>query len=411
MGRSVPTGDGLLRRLAVSSGVYAVGTGLFIAGNAVYFTHIVGLAASQVGLGLSVAGVVSLLVSVPAGRLADRLGTRRTWLLVGIGEALVYLVYPWVRGLGAFLAVVGALAIMEASGRAARGAYALHALPPDQRVRGLAWVRSSVNIGFTVGALISGLVLAAHDDRLVRVVPLVTAAVLVVDVLIVGTLPKVAAGPAAPRMAGHAALRNRPLVLLSFLNGQLGVGQVLLTLVFPLFVLRHTDAPQAVLAWLYGTNTVLVVLLQVRAARGVDGLPRSLRVARLAGLATALACLLVWTASSAHGAATLVVLWAAYVALTAAELVGSAASWGLLAQLTDPARRAEYVALWRMGTQFQMVVGPLLLTWLVVDHWPWTLALVAVWTVVVSLLMPVAARASHARLTAQTRMHPVAAGQ
>ena len=46
------------RALAFRSGLYAVGTGGFIAGNAVFFTQIVGLSPSLVGLGISLAGVV-----------------------------------------------------------------------------------------------------------------------------------------------------------------------------------------------------------------------------------------------------------------------------------------------------------------------------------------------------------------
>ncbi|MFD0788063.1 MFS transporter, partial [Micromonospora azadirachtae] len=52
---------GLTRALAVQAMVYAVGSGLFHAGSAVFFTRALGLSAAQVGLGLSIAAGVSLL--------------------------------------------------------------------------------------------------------------------------------------------------------------------------------------------------------------------------------------------------------------------------------------------------------------------------------------------------------------
>ena len=50
----------------------------------------------------------------------------------------------------------------------------------------------------------------------------------------------------------------------------LGTNQVLLNVVIPLWLVQETDAPRVLLAWLFGTNTVMAVLLQVPAARGVE---------------------------------------------------------------------------------------------------------------------------------------------
>jgi len=49
---------GLARSLCLQSALYAVGSGFFLSGNAVFFTTIVGLSAAQVGLGLSIAGAL-----------------------------------------------------------------------------------------------------------------------------------------------------------------------------------------------------------------------------------------------------------------------------------------------------------------------------------------------------------------
>src|SRR5437762_2978902 len=55
---------GVPRALALQSMLYAVGSGTFMAGSAVFFTRVVGLTARQGGLGLSVAGGVALLLAL-----------------------------------------------------------------------------------------------------------------------------------------------------------------------------------------------------------------------------------------------------------------------------------------------------------------------------------------------------------
>jgi MFS family permease len=62
--------------------VDATGTGLYLAGSALFFTQIIGLSAAQVGLGLSVAGVLGILSPIPFGKLADRWGPRAVLLLL-----------------------------------------------------------------------------------------------------------------------------------------------------------------------------------------------------------------------------------------------------------------------------------------------------------------------------------------
>ncbi|WP_297621258.1 hypothetical protein [Nocardioides sp.] len=67
----------LARSLSIQSILFAIGEGTFITGSAVFFTQIVGLSPAQVGIGLTVAGIVSFFFAVPAGKLADRVGTKR----------------------------------------------------------------------------------------------------------------------------------------------------------------------------------------------------------------------------------------------------------------------------------------------------------------------------------------------
>lgn len=120
---------GLTRALAVQAMVYAVGSGLFHAGSAVFFTRALGLSAAQVGLGLSIAAGVSLLGTVPLGGLTDRFGPQRVWVVGLVLDAALFASYPFVGGFASFLAVVVALAAVYASTGVARQVYSINALP------------------------------------------------------------------------------------------------------------------------------------------------------------------------------------------------------------------------------------------------------------------------------------------
>ena len=94
----------LERDLALQCVLSAFATGSFLTGTAVFFTQIVGLTGSQVGLGMSIAGVVTLLLSLPLGRLSDRVGAKPLWAVASLVEALLYFAWPLAGGMLTFVA-------------------------------------------------------------------------------------------------------------------------------------------------------------------------------------------------------------------------------------------------------------------------------------------------------------------
>jgi MFS family permease len=370
LGRLLPPTP-LARRLSAQSVLFAVGEGTFLTGSAVFFTHVVGLTATQVGVGLTVSHAVSFALAVPAGRLADPVGPKRMWAIGALVEAALYHCYPLVGSFGAFLALLGVMAVVDGAGSSGRSAYTIDAFRREERVRSLAFMRSALNIGFSLGALLGGLALATGSDQVIRVVPLLTAAVLFVNALLIARLPAAAhtaTATPAERTVTPAALRNKGFVLLGVCNGVLSTNQALLNVVIPLWLVQETDAPPTLLAWLFGTNTVLAVLLQVPAARGSETVSGALRAVRLCAVSFVVCCLLVMFTAETLSWVTIALIWLGHVAVTGAELFQSAAAWGFSSELSDPHRRAEYQGVARLGGQIGSIGGPAAFTWLAV-HW------------------------------------------
>ncbi|MFC5176715.1 MFS transporter [Nocardioides taihuensis] len=360
----------LARRLSVQSILFAVGEGTFLTGSAVFFTQIVGLTAAQVGLGLTIAGVVSFFVAVPLGKIADRVGPKRTWAIGSFGQAGLYVLWPFIDGMTQYVAMMIVLECIGVLGWSGRGAYTIDVFPREERVQSQAFMRAALNIGFAVGAAIGGLALATDSDAVVRAVPLLTSAILLANSVFITRLPDAQhdTAPAAPdQLVNPSALRNRGFLGLMACDGVLATNQVLLNIVIPLWLVEETDAPRVLLAWLFGTNTVMAVLLQVAAARGVDSVDRSLRAARLSAGFFVLSCLIVLVTHDTLGWVTIALVWLGHVTVTGAELYQSASHWGFMSDLSDPDRRGEYQGAAHLGGTLGGVWAPAAYTYLAMN--------------------------------------------
>jgi hypothetical protein len=71
------------------------------------------------------------------------------------------------------------------------------------------------------------------------------------------------------------------------------LGFVVLLSLLSLWLVERTDAPHALLAWLFATNTVMAVTLQVRVSRGSETVDGALRDVRRSAWAFVLSCLVV----------------------------------------------------------------------------------------------------------------------
>lgn len=365
----------LVRRLSAQSVLSAFGDGVFLTGSAVFFTQIVGLSAARVGLGLTIAGVVTFVVAVPLGKLSDRYGAKRIWAVSSLLEAVLYLAWLTVGGMLGFVAVMVGVQVVSTASRAARNAYRFDVFPREQRVSSNAYFRAARNVGYTLGALVAGLALATNSDDVVRLVPAVTAGLLLLNAALVARLPHrgehvEAESSLEVALEGRgrtSALRNRGYLLMSVCGGVLSTHQVLLNVVIPLWLVEATDAPRVLLAWLFGTNTVLAVLLQVAAARGVVTVADSLRAVRRGAFFFVLSCGIVLVTHDTVGWVTIALVWIGHVTVTGAELFDSAGEWGLQAELSDPDRRGEYQGVSQLGYTVGSVWAPAAYTFLAME--------------------------------------------
>src|SRR5689334_3384581 len=106
---------GPIRILAASSLGRSVGNGMLLSVSVLFFTRSVGLPATQVGLGLTIAAVVGMLTSIPAGHAADVLGARNTATFFVALQGVLICGYALVGGFVGFL-IAASLVVMAEAG-------------------------------------------------------------------------------------------------------------------------------------------------------------------------------------------------------------------------------------------------------------------------------------------------------
>lgn len=363
---------GVPRTIAFQSALYAVGSGTFLTGSIVFFNRVLGLSPLQIGTGLSIAGLTSVLASLPLGGLTDRLGGRRAWVIGAAVEGLAVACYPLAKSFAEFIALMMVIALADALAGSGRTVYTAEVIPAEGRVRTMAFARAYLNVGFTIGTGVGAAALALGSTAALNGMVLLDAAILLLNALVVARLlPAVAAQHHEVRRSPLAALRDRPYLAVSALVAVLLYHAVIFTDIIPLWAITHTDTPKAVLGGLFALNTVLAVLLQVPATRGTDGLPSTVRLLRRAALASAVACPVAALAGLTKGLWTVLALALAVLLLTGTELWLSAAQWFFQTDVPPAALRGAYLGMGRMISSIASTAAPAGLTLLAIQTGGW----------------------------------------
>jgi hypothetical protein len=342
--------------------VDSLGTGLFLTGGVAFFIKVVGLSPAQVGGGLSLAGLITLGVSVPTGWLADRVEPRRLLVLLHVLEAALFCLYPLVHSFLGFVLVACATTFAIRAASTVRSALTGSALEADKLVAGRAYLRSVFNAGFAGGSALAAWALAADS---VTACDLVIIGNVVSYLLAAASLFRVPAVPPRQRPAGASkapALKDLPFVLLTLVNGLLAINGIVLTIALPLMILSGHGIPRALAGLFVTGNTALVVVYQVRFSRGADTVEGGARSQRRAGVLLALSCVGIAAAAALSGRTwpAIACLVVAVLLLTAGELLQMAGSWGISYGLAPEHSRGEYLGVYALGMAFAETLGPVL---------------------------------------------------
>ncbi|WP_018681610.1 MFS transporter [Actinokineospora enzanensis] len=359
---------GPARGLALAQLTNSIGDGAYYVCSTLYFTRVVGLSPTQVGLGLTLGWALGTLAGVPFGHLADRRGPRGVAVVLAVATALAVAAFGSARSFPAFLIAACAYTICQCGLVAARQALLAGVVDAAGRTTARAYLQSTANAGIAIGAAVGGVALQFDTEAAYLSAFGLDALTFLGAALVLRRLPSV---PGVPRVRdGEPALgvlRDRPYAVITVLNAVMMLYMPLLSVVLPLWVVEHTTAPRWMVAGLMVINTVAVVLFQVAVAHRVTDLDSAVRLVRVAGVLLLVACG-VFALSGGHLAAwvAVAVLAAGALLQTGGEMMLASGFWEISFGLAPDGRHGQYQGFFGSGIAVARTVGPLLLTALVI---------------------------------------------
>ncbi len=350
----------VLRRVYAAQLSTAVGDGAVLTTATLFFAVILGFGEGVVGPALGGGALLGLVLSVPLGRLADRIGLARAAAGFSVIAAASMILFAIAQTPGVYVAGALCWGVAQANLLPLRQALAASQVPLEGRVRLRAILHTLLNVGMGLGAA-WGAVAVALDLRAVFVGTFLVHAGICLATGALYAFLHSSRGIATLPGAESAAWRDRRLLALTALAGMLQFSIPILGVLTPIWVVTRTAAPEWLPAVALTMNMLVVVAVQLRWATWVQSAARARASALMAGAAAVLACVTLGIAPGLGGAGASVAVLAGILFITVTEVTAGAASWFRLTQLSPIGRQGEFQAVFSTSTTLARIVGPALL--------------------------------------------------
>ncbi|MCX5357650.1 MFS transporter [Streptomyces sp. NBC_00124] len=350
------------RNLYWSTLINSAGNGLFLTTSSLYFVRCVGLTPAEVGLWLTVSGLIGMLAGVPVGRIADRHGPRETYVVSLVAEALATGALLLTRSLVSFVAVT-TIAFLAASASSSSRGPLVRAAGGERAAQLRSRLRTAMNLGVTLVGPVAAVAISVDSPLAYQSMIACDALSFAVCALMTLRMPRVpgtkATGTASRRWR---VFTDRPYLTLIGINAVIMQQFPVLTLVLPLWISLHTQVPRWVVGLVVPLNTVLVVLLQVRLSQGLESLLSAARVMVRAGLAFLASLALIGFLGHMSAAPATVALMVAIVVYTLGEIWSTASVYELSFGLAPAEAQGEYLGLLSNGAAIGRLTSQALVT-------------------------------------------------
>ena len=366
----------LMHRFVAGAAVDSLGTGIAAAGAILYFVTVRGFSAASVAVALSAGAVLAIFTPLVSGRLADRHGLTRVYVCLLLLRAVLYLVYPLATGFTAFLVLTWAVIGLETTTPPLQQALVGRLFGSESRVRLMSLVMAARNAALGAGTLLAGLALAVAPGWAVAALLAFNGVTFAVLAVVVFSMRHDVAAAAPPPPAetvstvdprSKPALREPAFLGLTVANGVLLLHDSVLFILLPLWTVTTLDLSPVVASVAMAVNTGLSVVLQLAFGRmrGLTQRPRRGLVVSVAFLVLACAAG-IGVERLADGGAGVAALAAGCLAiavlLTVGENLHTIAAWEVSYTVAPADRGADYLSVFGLGYAVQRVLGPVLMT-------------------------------------------------
>jgi len=340
--------------------VNTFGFGLIMTTMTLYATRVVHLSTGQVGLGLTIAGLVGLLAAIPMGDLADRRGPREMVRAVMLLQCLTMTGYLFVRDFAGFVVVATVDMLAMNASLSADGAL-LRRVGGEDATAFRATTQAITNLGISLGAVGCGVAVQIDTPGAYRTLIIVDAVTFLAGWTVLRRLPHYEPLPRPEAGPRWGALTDKAFVAYTALAGAMYIQYFVIILALPLWVVGHTHAPRWSISLFLLINTIMVVLFQVRVGRNVQTIRQGGAALRRAGAIFLLSCSAIGLAAGLPGWAALLLLAGAVALHSYGELWHGSASFALDFGLAPAHAQGQYQGLVGLGNGGGQAAAPVLL--------------------------------------------------
>jgi hypothetical protein len=354
--RLVPE-TGPQRAISLATFVNTFGSGMFMTSSALFFTQIVGLSMSSFTTGLFAGSMAGLVVGLFAGRLADQVGARETQIAVKLTGAVAMVGCLFVGNFWQWVLVSSLIGVTTNAHNPCQ-APLIRAYGGENPVAFRAYQRSLTNLSLALGALVAGVAIGVGTRSAYDALLWIRAALYVGCALALLRVPRLVPAHAGGPARRWRALRDRPYLAATVFNSLMSVHFVVPTVLLPLWIAEETHAPRSIVSGAFILNTVLVVILQVRASRGVDDHRSAAQRMLWAGLAIAGGLALLASAAGPPSGVAVALVLAGMVVYTFGELWHAAASMEYQFGLAPAEAQGQYSGVFGLGQGLAQALAP-----------------------------------------------------
>jgi MFS family permease len=353
-------GDSRVATILLAYTVNSLGSGLWLTGGTIFLLRERALSGTEVGIGLTVGGVLGVAFGLLAGNVADRVGARRVVLAALVIEGAAMLAYLGVSNLVSLITVATVAAAGLSSTNTARGALLVQVFG----VADATWIRSLTragsNLGIALGGLGAGVLLALANPAAYRALVIGDALTFIVAALLLIRLPNLGVQEDGEPLDSWRALKDARYVSLTVVNAVVTMQYGVLSVGVPMWISARGVVPDFMLAPLMVINTVICVLFQVRAGRGMEQPRRAGIAITRSGVLFFASCGLIALSGSFSGVevATAVLIVAA-LAHSIGELLQAGGSFGASYAFAPDGHHGQYQGVWNVGYSLGESVSPL----------------------------------------------------
>lgn len=343
----------------------SIGRGIFFALSTLYFTQILGMPLTLFSMFLTLSAVAGLAGSVLFGKASDKVDAMTLYrtLLAAQGLGLVvYIITDNYICLGITMAVVSTA---DRGAAAARGPIIAHLSQGENRVSYRATLRVISNIGTAVGSVLSAIPLTVGTRPvfvtliLVNVLTYFTAALMLRNIQCGTFAPDHPHKNSRPKLV---AVRDMPFLLATAANAILYLHDGILTIALPIWIASAKGVPNGMVSAMLLVNTIGVILLQVRFAKGTDSIRGAGRAGFRSGLPLCIACILLALFKGPTVWLSVIMLVAAALMHLCGELWQSASAWSFGFEMSGDDLLGEYQGVLNAGADTMALISPMILT-------------------------------------------------